>query len=518
MELAFYPHAGRPLAADSSTPHPRYKRALLTGVALAGASVIAVTPVAPTAPALAAAVTDRDVQLAAWTDPLTTWQNALQTAFGHVEYGLNEIATMYPVYMQDILGGTPTLIQELGGVLINVDGWQQFVADLPSYGERISTALQKSAEDSQGQFDGLGEMVEMFVGFLQAKEFNRAYATVNEYFLWTLGAGAWPLFDLLYMPGEIAETLGAEKLANVLDVLLTDNALGNVTEAILGPVVTAAFQFTEALDDLVAAIDAQDWESAASEMLNMPAKVANAYLNGFIPRLAIEDEKPWPWQGVLTAKGTFEHFLFTLPRDLAWAMKSTRAEFLAAVEAKHNSQAALPETSSTELASEDALLTVDVTPAVPGAREGADATVRSLRTTLSLATEETVTEDTAAEETVDVQPAVEKAAVVVIKPAAPAAESVDDADKAAPPAAGTTAPSKSKLSFRSGKQKTPANPGESGESGKSGTGSTRTSGRSVQRDTSAKKNDAGPSRSDTSSSASSSSISSGSKSRSSSDE
>lgn len=354
MALALPAHNEHDSAPDRSKS-PRHRRAVLAGVAVVSASVLTVTPVTPTPTALAAATTQsRDVQMTASTNPFVTWQNTIATASQNINYGLNEVRTKYPVWLGDVLRGSPTMFRELGGVFGNTAGWQALVADLPEYGERIRTAIQTSIDDSEGQFDGLGEMLQEVSGYLREAQFNNAFAAVNEYFLWSLGAGAWPLFDVFYMPGQVAETLGAGKLANVFDVLLTDNALGHYTESLLGPVVTAAFQFTEVLDDIAAAIKAGDWTTALNDTLDMPGKVTNALLNGYTPRLAIEDGKPWPWVGLLTPKGAFETFFINLPRDIAWALKVSREEFL---EAK-NATAATAEVSSTDLASEDRLVSL----------------------------------------------------------------------------------------------------------------------------------------------------------------
>ncbi|MGE2833334.1 hypothetical protein [Mycobacterium sp. SMC-4] len=356
MALALSAHPEHHSTSERSSAQPLHKRAMLAGVAVIGASVLTVTPVAPAPAALTAAAQALDVQMAASTNPFVTWRDTIEVASQNIAYGLNEVATKYPIWLGDVLRGSPTLFREIGGVFGNNAGWQALVADLPEYGERIRTAIQTSIEDSEGQFDGLGEMVQDVFGYLGQAQFNNAFATVNEYFLWSLGAGAWPLFDVFYMPGQIAETLGADKLANVFDVLLTDNALGHYTESLLGPVVTAAFQFTEVLDDIAVAIKAGDWTTALNETVNMPGKVTNALLNGYTPRLAIEDGKPWPWVGLLTPKGAFETFFINLPRDIAWALKVSREEFL---EAK-NPTAASSDVSSTDLAAEDRLVAVEV--------------------------------------------------------------------------------------------------------------------------------------------------------------
>ncbi|CAJ1583344.1 hypothetical protein [[Mycobacterium] wendilense] len=341
------------------------KRALVVGVALVGASAITASPATAAVPALATAQA-RDVQLAAAANPLQTWQNTLNTAFGHVQYGLNEMSTLYPQLAQELAGAVPVVLEEFAGVLTNTAGWQQVLNNLPSYAERIQAAIEASQEQDPNVPDDLPDfngMLENVAGYLQNQQFNNAFAEFNQYFLWSLGSGAWPLLKELTIGSEILETIGAHRLANVWDAMLVgpDGQGGAVTDFTLftlGPIVTAAFQFTEGLDDIAAAVKANDWENAIGELLDIAPKTLNAYLNGYNPRVS---DQPWDWAGVLTNRGTLEYFAFTLPREITWALINPRfpavPETMALTVAP---ESALPEAISTSLTRASKLLSLDL--------------------------------------------------------------------------------------------------------------------------------------------------------------
>lgn len=326
-------HSGRPHAVDPTPSRPAHKRALLAGVALAGASVVAVSPTSTAVPALLA-IQSADLALTASANPLETWQSVFQTSATHIEYGFDEIANSYPLYTQWMSAGASGLIEELAGSLLNGAGWQALAGNLPDYGKRIQDAIQTSIEGSQNGWEGpngeivggseaMGKALEKAISHLQAGEFNYALATINEQFLWSLGAAGWPLQDVLNVPGDILTDLGADQAAFVVNHMLNDT-MTKATMALIGPSVTAAFRFTESLDAVVAASKTGDWETAAAELLDLPAKTVGAYLNGYTPKVAIENNQPWDWPGLLTKDGTVEYFMFTIPRELSWAIGGPR--------------------------------------------------------------------------------------------------------------------------------------------------------------------------------------------------
>ncbi len=357
--------------AEPPRPASLRKRALIVGVALVGASAITASPATAAVPALASAKA-YEVQLAAAVDPLATWQSTFETAFGHIQYGLNEMGTLYPALAQDLLQAAPALFQEFGGMLTNVGGWQQVMNNLPGYAERIQAAIEASQEagDIPDDIPTFDEMIQNVSGYLQNYEFNNAFAEFNQYFLWSAGGGAWPLLRELTIGTEILQTVGAYRLASAWDALFVgpDGQGGAVTDFtmfVFGPVVTAAMAFTESLDDVAAAAIDNDWENAVAELLNIAPNTLNAYLNGHNPRVSGFD---WDWAGALTNKGTLEYFLFTLPRELTWGLLNP----LVPEESEATALTGLPEAASTRLAAMKNLLNLDLGALVPGAESDED--------------------------------------------------------------------------------------------------------------------------------------------------
>ena len=357
--------------AESPRPASLRKRALIVGVALVGASAITASPATAAVPALASAKA-YEVQLAAAVDPLATWQSTFETAFGHIQYGLNEMGTLYPVLGQELLQVAPALFQEFGGMLTNVGGWQQVMNNLPGYAERIQAAIEASQEagDVPDDIPTFDEMIQNVSGYLQNYEFNNAFAEFNQYFLWNAGGGAWPLLRELTIGTEILQTVGAYRLASAWDALFVGpdgqgGAVTDLTMYVFGPVVTAAMAFTESLDDIAAAAIDNDWENAVAHLLNIAPNTLNAYLNGHNPRVSGFD---WDWAGALTNLGTLEYFAFKLPRDLTWALLNP----LVPEESEAAELAGLPEATSTRLAAVKSLLNLDLGALVPGAESDTD--------------------------------------------------------------------------------------------------------------------------------------------------
>ncbi len=349
------PNPVQMLSSGPVASSPLHKKLLLASVAVVGASAIAVTPVAPNLQARNE-IDDRAFQLSAWVNPISTWQNTLGTAAGHLQYGWNAIGTETLPALGRIAQASPAVLQELAGAMTNVQGWQQVFADLPGYAQIVSAGVQGSLEGSQGQGEELASMLQQVGGYLQQGEFTQAFSSFNYWFLFTVGYSGWPLFPVLEIPGDIAETLGAYRTASALDAFLTDNAAGDYTYAILGPPITATFQFTEVLDDVRAASQAGDWETVASDLLNMPAKVLNAYLNGYTPRFTEDYFPPGmeieSWPGLLTNKGTLEAFLFTIPNAISWALNNPTIPTNTAKE--------LNRVTAADVVSSSKLLTVDL--------------------------------------------------------------------------------------------------------------------------------------------------------------
>lgn len=74
--------------------------------------------------------------------------------------------------------------------------------------------------------------------------------------------------------------------------LLSRTVVGNLGRALLAPAVTALFQTLEIVDDAAKALQANDYETAISSLINAPAKITNAFFNGFRPKFLDDGSVP----------------------------------------------------------------------------------------------------------------------------------------------------------------------------------------------------------------------------------
>ena len=436
MQLALSGPTRHEFCSAPAIPTPAAKKLALAGVALVGASVIAVNPIAPSFPYVG--IEQRAVALHAWEDPFAIWQSTFATASEHISYGLNAIGTETVPALIRILENSPEMLWQLGEGLFSADNWAKFSADLPGYAETLDTGMKGAQEGFQAQMDLLPGVLEKVSTNLSNLQFTEAFKEFNWWFLFTVGGAGWPLFDSLEIPGDIAETFGATKLASVLDGLLTNNAAGNYTQALLAPFITATFQFTEVLDSIVANVKANDWESVLSDVINLPGKVVNALLNGYTPSFAT-----YAWPGLLTKDGLFESLLFKIPNAIGWGISqdSTTADDATA--------STLSAVSSTAVASSSDLLTVSTDTATAAKTTPAAATTEATpevteateaAATTAEAAPEAVTENTT-EATAPATATAEAEATSTEETTSAAPESQTDADETDAPAKDATSSS-----------------------------------------------------------------------------
>ena len=377
--------------AVAAVSSPRHAKLAIAGVAVVSASMIAIQPVAPSISELRADAA-RAVALSAFTNPLLTWQQTIQTSLGHLQYGVNAIGTETLPAVQTILGAAPSALGELSAGLSNSANWERFMADLPGYLSTVVSNVQDSHAASSAHLEQLPVYLQGAFEALAAGNFTEAFANINYWALYQFGEAGWPLYPTLEIPGTIARTFGANQLATAIDALLTDNALGELSRGLLEPFITATFQFTDALDGIKASVDAQDYETAVSDLVNLPAKVVNAFLNGYQPSVS-----EWPWAGVLTALGPLEAVLFTIPNEIAWALTNPVAPTTTAT------TAALTEVPTAELASSTVTLSADPTtgtePSGPTTEVTTAATTETAEATPTATATETATPTATATET-----------------------------------------------------------------------------------------------------------------------
>ncbi|WP_460359112.1 hypothetical protein [Mycobacterium sp. ZZG] len=114
-------------------------------MAIAGASVIAVNPVAPTLPV----IQDRAVELSGWIDPIGVIGESLSTTVQNLgSQGTGILTEGLPAAWDTIT--TSSLYSEIASAVFNpFPGLERFFGNLSTYAATINTGLKESAEGSK---------------------------------------------------------------------------------------------------------------------------------------------------------------------------------------------------------------------------------------------------------------------------------------------------------------------------------------------------------------------------------
>lgn len=283
MQLAL---ATGPTDRDTAPKFMQATRAnlvLAAGVALAGAGVVAVNPVAP---ALSLDAHQSAVQLAATTSEnldglmdLLSGPNPISTALGDLVGHYNEVATNSFAGVQNGLE-----IMWSGG----------------------------------GQVQGLEVILPQVMELLQQGDMTGAWNLINWDWLFNMNNIFQPLFDHTvrgtgeFVPGVFG--IGADMThvwANVQEIFGDFNFWKTSAKYMMEPFTGYMFALSENLTGTPDGIDhvAQD--------------PFDALLNGYITWDSETGEDTGQWWGLLTEKGTFSYFLDFLPGKIAEALTST---------------------------------------------------------------------------------------------------------------------------------------------------------------------------------------------------
>lgn len=235
--------------------HTRLRSFTTAGVALAGASVIAVAPsiAPPPLPDIAvsaAPVSSLQTELAAFENPIAVWADVLGAT-------LNNLGALGG---QFLASPAPILTQLLENQLANL--------------EVIGIGLQMGGEllgDVLAQLPGEFEAV---FGLLREGQIEAAVQRLT-----TIPIGlALPLLGVISPVLLIAQNATAN-LARVAEEL-PNHILGPALGALM-PIVGTANAFGSSAQVFYDAVQAGDFETAASALVNLPAVLTGAFLNGF---------------------------------------------------------------------------------------------------------------------------------------------------------------------------------------------------------------------------------------------
>ncbi|OBG40254.1 hypothetical protein [Mycolicibacter heraklionensis] len=256
---------------------------LAAGVALAGAGVIAVNPVAPM---ISAAAHQPAVELTA-----TTGEN-----LDHI---------------MDLLTGPNPVFTALG--------------DLGSYyGETTSNSIQGVLDGLEimwsggGQVKGLEVIIPQVMEFLQQGDFTNAWNLINWDMLFNMNNIFQPLFDHTvrgtgeFVPGVMG--IGADLThvwANLQEIFGDFSFWKTSAKYLTEPLIGFMFALSENLTGVPDGI-----EHVAQDPFD-------ALLNGYITWDSDTGEDTGQWWGLITEQGTLSYFLDFLPGKFADALTST---------------------------------------------------------------------------------------------------------------------------------------------------------------------------------------------------
>ncbi|MEZ5133091.1 MAG: outer membrane porin GjpA [Mycobacterium sp.] len=236
--------------------HVSHRSYLSAGVAVLGAGAIALSPVQPLdadltlSPHRANALA---VSLAASIDPITPWTNTIEAA-------VDNITALVGGY-----AGNPfPIIQQV------IENWMTYFGELPDIGKIAGQV-----------FANVGNAVKApFAVPESCSDPDKAPCeTISPA---TIATGV-PLLDTLNQQevyGLLPLFLGDqyESLKPILE--FTTTPVSGVILGLIGPVVGPVISLVNSVEAIFNALKDSDFESAISELINIPANLTNAFLNG----------------------------------------------------------------------------------------------------------------------------------------------------------------------------------------------------------------------------------------------
>ncbi len=304
----------------------RRTKAMVAGVAVASAGVLAVTPLAPPVPAVPD-VRAAAVELSAWVNPLATWQTTITNTLDH----LNRLSTEVPAAGNALAtalanpGLHAELVEFITNSVANPLPLLTALANFPAtFGDRLAAGNTDAFEALTAAITSLPGVLLQSAGYLAQGEFLEAFGVLNVWLLVNvLSDSRQSLLDVLAIPGDLADSIGLAPLARVFDAVLNRGVVGNLGRALLTAQVTSTIQLMEILDRTRAALFSGDLVTVASELINAPALLVNALVNGYDPDFTV-DYPPSPNQqfpGLLHPLGFVGFFLVAVPNAIATALQ-----------------------------------------------------------------------------------------------------------------------------------------------------------------------------------------------------
>ncbi|BBY58248.1 hypothetical protein [Mycolicibacterium sarraceniae] len=223
------------------------------GIAIVGASAIVVSPISVTIPDMRAPaihMSSLATALASTSQSLPTWAQVIETTFSNIAMlGTQVQGSPDPILQQIItnqLANVATISTALGGAFGGL------VAGLTALPKAFLTATQQ----------------------LAAGQFSDAVQTLFQGGLGLVLAPVISLLPVFNIPGQIAKNV-----SNVLTAL--PGILLSVGLAAISPIGGAVYAFGDAGQLVVDSLQAGDAVAAIRALINIPAAMTGAFLNGY---------------------------------------------------------------------------------------------------------------------------------------------------------------------------------------------------------------------------------------------
>lgn len=281
--------------------HVAVRSPLATGVALVGAGAIALAPVQLQVPDVnIPTISSAAVQLTAQPNPIALWSQVFAGAIENMG-GLGDevLSDPFPVLRQ-ILKNQFGYLQTVGNAGKGIiDGLMEYASPDNPFG------LQAGIRDAFAQM----EAGDIAAGFSTLTSTLVIGPLVSGIGLPLLMSG------LLQVPGAIAQNL-----ADAVGAIFDNANIVPLLTAVAGPIVAPINAFGASVEDFVEALGAGNIVDAITTVINVPARIVGAVLNGytdvqgnFLPGLLTVSDNPF-------TAGLLQALFVNIPRAIATAL------------------------------------------------------------------------------------------------------------------------------------------------------------------------------------------------------
>ena len=300
----------------------RAHRLLIAGIALAGAGLIVVNPVAPTPPN----VQHRAVQLTAgeqdWTQVFTTTEDNLTNLESEAATANSGLASAVGTE----LSGFET---QISNALIGVESGVQNSISGGWYGSDDGYVFGLFPGSVSGP-DGIetGSTLQEISTALEQGNAVNAFSYFDTWSLETVDHTLKPLLSpLLDEASKGATTLGipaelSQTFTNVLEEFGNYNELKALGDALLAPELSVAFGLSNDLDGIATDLSSGDSTQALTDLSNLSSDLTGDLLNGWTDPYTGTGEA---FTGLLNTGSILEELLVTWPGQLATALGESTA-------------------------------------------------------------------------------------------------------------------------------------------------------------------------------------------------